>query len=321
MHTVGNPLLWGSFAVVVIIMLAVDLLMQGRAGDKPPSMKQAALWSLLWVALALVFNALFWAYLLQTESRAVADSQALAFLTGYLLEKTLAADNVFVWLMLFSYFAVPLSLQRRLLTWGILGAIGLRAVMVFAGSWLISEFQWLLYVFGAFLLFTGIKMALPGHNEQDIGNRPLVRWLYRHLRVTNELHGERFFIRRNGLLFATPLLLALIMVEFSDVIFSLDSIPAIFAVTTDPFIVLTSNLFAILGLRAMYFLLANVAERFSLLKYGLAVILVFIGIKMLIVDIIHIPVAVSLAMVALTLTVTLMLNAWVNRRQRRVRQR
>ncbi|OIV47177.1 hypothetical protein BK025_06295 [Sodalis sp. TME1] len=321
MHTVGNPLLWGSFAVVVIIMLAVDLLMQGRAGDKPPSMKQAALWSLLWVALALVFNALFWAYLLQTESRAVSDSQALAFLTGYLLEKTLAADNVFVWLMLFSYFAVPLSLQRRLLTWGILGAIGLRAVMVFAGSWLISEFQWLLYVFGAFLLFTSIKMALPGHNEQDIGNRPLVRWLYRHLRVANELHGERFFIRRNGLLFATPLLLALIMVEFSDVIFSLDSIPAIFAVTTDPFIVLTSNLFAILGLRAMYFLLANVAERFSLLKYGLAVILVFIGIKMLIVDIIHIPVAVSLAMVALTLTVTLMLNTWVKRRQRRVRQR
>lgn len=315
MHTVGNPFLESSFAVVVVIMLGVDLLTQNRIGDKSPLMKQAALWSLLWFVLALLFNALFWFYLLQTENRAVADRQALAFFTSYLLEKTLATDNVFVWLMLFSYFAIPLSLQRRLLTYGILGAIGLRTIIVFAGSWLISEFQWFLYVFGGFLLITGIKMAIPGYNHQKIGNRLVVHWFYRYLRVTNKLHGELFFIRRDGLLFGTPLLLALIIVEFSDVIFSLDSIPAIFAVTTDPFIVLTSNLFAILGLRAMYFLLANMVKRFSLLKYGLAVILIFLGIKMLIINIIHIPVVVSLVTVVVTLTMTLLLNIWINWRK------
>ena len=275
MNTVGTPLLWGGFAVVVAIMLAIDLLLQGRRGAHAMTMKQAAAWSLVWVTLSLLFNAAFWWYLVQTEGRAVADPQALAFLTGYLIEKSLAVDNVFVWLM---------------------------------------QFDWILYIFGAFLLFTGVKMALAHEDESGIGDKPLVRWLRGHLRMTDTIDNEHFFVRKNGLLYATPLMLVLILVELSDVVFAVDSIPAIFAVTTDPFIVLTSNLFAILGLRAMYFLLAGVAERFSMLKYGLAVILVFIGIKMLIVDFYHIPIAVSLGVVFGILVMTFIINAWVNYR-------
>ncbi|SMD59217.1 TerC family protein [Klebsiella pneumoniae] len=320
MNTVGTPLLWGGFAVVVAIMLAIDLLLQGRRGSHSMTMKQAAGWSILWVTLSLLFNAAFWWYLVQTQGRAVADPQALAFLTGYLIEKALAVDNVFVWLMLFSYFAVPPALQRRVLVYGVLGAIVLRTIMIFAGSWLISQFDWLLYVFGAFLLFTGVKMALAKEDDSGIGDKPLVRWSRSHLRMTDKIESERFFTRKNGVLFATPLLLVLILVELSDVIFAVDSIPAIFAVTTDPFIVLTSNLFAILGLRAMYFLLAGVAERFSMLKYGLSVILVFIGVKMLIVDFYHIPVAISLGVVGGILAVTLLINAWVNRQHDKQRK-
>ncbi|EAZ7549756.1 TerC family protein [Salmonella enterica] len=312
MNTVGTPLLWGGFAVVVVIMLSIDLLLQGRRGAHAMSMKQAAGWSILWVTLSLLFNAAFWWYLAETQGREVADPQALAFLTGYLIEKSLAVDNVFVWLMLFSYFSVPPALQRRVLVYGVLGAIVLRTIMIFAGTWLITQFEWLLYVFGAFLLFTGVKMALAKEDESGIGEKPMVRWLRGHLRMTDTIENEHFFVRKNGLLYATPLLLVLIMVEFSDVIFAVDSIPAIFAVTTDPFIVLTSNLFAILGLRAMYFLLSGVAERFSMLKYGLAVILVFIGIKMLIVDFYHIPIEISLGVVFGILTITLVINAWVN---------
>lgn len=314
MNTVGTPLLWGGFAVVVTIMLAIDLLLQGRRGAHAMTMKQAAARSLVWVTLSLLFNAAFWWYLVQTEGRAVADPQALAFLTGYLIEKSLAVDNVFVWLMLFSYFSVPAALQRRVLVYGVLGAIVLRTIAIFTGSWLISQFDWILYIFGAFLLFTGVKMALAHEDESGIGDKPLVRWLRGHLRMTDTIDNEHFFVRKNGLLYATPLMLVLILVELSDVIFAVDSIPAIFAVTTDPFIVLTSNLFAILGLRAMYFLLAGVAERFSMLKYGLAVILVFIGIKMLIVDFYHIPIAVSLGVVFGILVMTFIINAWVNYR-------
>ncbi|WP_048794642.1 MULTISPECIES: TerC family protein [Serratia] len=318
MNSVGTPWLWGSFAAVIVVMLAIDLLLQGRKGTHTMTMKQAASWSLVWVSLSLLFNFGFWYYLNETAGRAVADTQALAFLTGYLIEKALAVDNVFVWLMLFSYFAVPANLQRRVLIYGVLGAIVLRTIMIFAGSWLVSQFQWLLYLFGAFLLFTGIKMALAKEDDSAIGDKPLVKWLRSRLRMTDSLEGERFFVRRNGILFATPLVLVLILVELSDVIFAVDSIPAIFAVTTDPFIVLTSNLFAIMGLRAMYFLLANVAERFSMLKYGLSVILVFIGIKMLIIDFFHIPIGISLGVVAGILTLTLLINAWINRRNDRL---
>ena len=318
-NSIGSPLLWGSFAVIVVIMLAVDLLLQGRRGAATMTLRQAAIWSLVWVSLSLLFNAGLWWYLSETMGRAVADKQALAFLTGYLIEKALAVDNVFVWLMLFSYFSVPPNLQRRVLVFGVLGAIVLRTIMIFAGSWLVTQFQWILYVFGAVLLFTGVKMALAKEDDGDIGDKPLVRWIRSHLRMTDKIENEHFFTRRNGVLFATPLLLVLILVELSDVIFAVDSIPAIFAVTTDPFLVLTSNLFAILGLRAMYFLLAGVAERFSMLKYGLSVILVFIGFKMLIMDLYHIPIAVSLSVVAGILVLTLVINVLVNRRNDRLK--
>ncbi|OQP31890.1 TerC family protein [Pantoea latae] len=315
MQTVGTPLLWGSFAVVVLIMLAIDLFLQGRRGAQTMSFKQAAVWSLVWVSVSLLFSAAFWWYLEGSAGREVATTQTLAFLTGYVLEKALAVDNVFVWLMLFSYFSIPAALQRRVLIYGVLGAIVLRTIMIFAGSWLVTQFSWILYLFGAFLLLTGLKMAFSKEDDENaVGDKPVVRWLRKHLRMTDALEGEKFFTRKNGVLFATPLLLVLIMVELSDVIFAVDSIPAIFAVTTDPFIVLTSNLFAILGLRAMYFLLANVAERFSMLKYGLAVVLVFIGVKMLIVEFYHIPVSFSLGVVGAILGSTLLINAWVNRK-------
>ncbi|WP_224718008.1 TerC family protein [Pectobacterium versatile] len=317
MHTIGTPWLWGSFAAIVIVMLAIDLLYQGRKGSTVMTFRQAAVWSIIWVTLSLLFNAGFWWYLDSTLGREVANAQSLAFLTGYLIEKALAVDNVFVWLILFGYFAVPPQYQRRVLIYGVLGAIVLRTLMVFGGSWLVTQFQWLLYVFGAFLLFTGLKMALAKEGDGAIGDKPLVRWLRSRLRMTDSIENDKFFVRRNGILYATPLFLVLIMVEISDVIFAVDSIPAIFAVTTDPFIVLTSNLFAILGLRAMYFLLAGVAERFSLLKYGLAVILIFIGTKMMLIDIFHIPVAISLGVVASILVITMLINVWVNKRAER----
>lgn len=314
MHTVGSPLLWGVFTLIIIVMLSIDLFLQRRDGSHRMSVKQAAIWSMLWVSLSLLFNLGFWWYLHAREDAALAHSQAIEFLTGYLIEKALSVDNVFVWLMLFTYFSIPIEFQRRVLVYGVLGAIVLRAVMVFTGSWLIANFSWLLYVFGAFLVFTGAKMAFSKAENTDIGNKPLVRWLRGHLRLTDALNSNHFFVRQKGLLYATPLLLVLILVELSDVIFALDSIPAIFAVTTDPFIVLTSNLFAVLGLRAMYFLLMGVAERFSLLKYGLALILTFIGVKMLLEYFWHIPVGWSLAVVGSILAATLLINVWVNKR-------
>ena len=314
MISVGTPLLWGSFSALVLIMLMIDLFWQGRHNQQAMSFRQAAFWSVVWVSMALLFNAGLWWYLKETVGLETANVQAMAFFTGYLIEKALAVDNVFVWLMLFSYFSIPVILQRRVLLYGVLGAIVLRTIMIFAGSWLISEFHWILYLFGIFLLLTGIKMAVSKEDQGDVGDKAVIKWLRNRLRMTDSLEGERFFVRRNGALFATPLFLVLILVEMSDVIFAVDSIPAIFAVTTDPFIVLTSNLFAILGLRAMYFLLANVAERFSLLKYGLAAILVFIGTKMILIDIFHIPIGISLGIVAAILAITLIINGWINHR-------
>jgi len=314
MTTVGTPMLWGAFALIVFTMLAIDLMIQGRRGEYGMSVKQAAVWSVIWVSISLTFNAGLWWYLTKTTGSEVAVEQSVAFLTGYLIEKALAVDNLFVWLMLFNYFAVPASLQRRVLVYGVIGAIILRTLMIFGGSWLISQFDWLLYVFGVFLIFTGAKMFFGSEEQENTADNPLIKWLQRHLRVTNTLENEHFLVKRNGLWYVTPLFLTLVMVELSDVIFALDSIPAIFAVTTDPFIVLTSNLFAILGLRAMYFLLVGMAEKFSLLKYGLAVILLFIGLKMAMVDFIHIPVAISLGVVAMILAVTLVASIFIRQK-------
>lgn len=313
MHSVGTPVLWAIFTVVIVIMLLIDISLQGKHPGREITVRQAVVWSFIWIILALLFALGLWFYFKQTTSLTIANRQTIAFLTGYLLEKALAVDNVFVWLMLFNYFSIPVNLQRRVLIYGVLGAIVLRTIMIFTGSWLVSQFHWVLYLFGIFLLFTGIKMFFVKENDQSIDKKPLVKWVGSHLRMTDTLHGERFFIRQQGILFATPLIMLLILVEISDIIFAVDSIPAIFAVTTDPFIVLTSNLFSILGLRTMYFVLSGIAEKFSMLKYGLSIILIFIGIKMLLMDIFHIPTAVSLSIVAGILTLTMFINHIVNK--------
>lgn len=298
MESIGSPALWGGFATVVVIMLAIDLFVVGGGKEHRVSFREAATWSAVWIMVSLLFATLLWWYLADQVGREIANQRALEFVTGYLIEKSLAVDNVFIWLMLFSFFGIPLELQKRVLVFGVLGAIVMRTIMIFAGAWLISQFHWILYVFGAFLLLTGIKMWWFADSKPDLENNPLLKWLRTHMKLTERLHGERFFVLQDGVRYATPLFLALILIEISDLIFAVDSIPAIFAVTTDPFIVLTSNIFAILGLRAMYFLLADMADRFSLLKYGLAAVLVFIGLKMMLIDIYKIPVGFSLAVVA-----------------------
>ena len=301
-------------------MLAIDLFVVGGSKQHRVSLKEAATWSGIWVSVSLLFAGALWWYLDSTAGRELANQKALEYITGYLIEKSLAIDNVFVWLILFSFFAIPLELQKRVLILGVLGAIVMRTVMIFAGVWLITQFHWLLYVFGAFLLVTGIKMWWFSDETPDLANNPAITWIRRHMKVSDELHGERFFIMKEeaGKLvrYATPLFLVLILVEVTDLIFAVDSIPAIFAITTDPFIVLTSNIFAILGLRAMYFLLADMADRFSLLKYGLAVVLMFIGIKMLLIDLFKIPVTVSLGVVAAIIATSIVLSLKKEARER-----
>lgn len=297
MNTVGEPWMWGLFIVFVVAVLFLDLFVLGGKKAHKVGVKEAAIWSLVWVALALAFNVLLWWHLTTTQGAAVADAKALEFLTGYIIEKSLSVDNVFVFLMIFAAFHVPAEFQRRVLIYGVLGAIVLRAIMILAGAWVVKEFHWILYGFGAFLLVTGIRMLVVTETEPDIEKNPVLKLARRHLRITNEYHGEKFTVVQNGVRYFTPLFLVLIMIEISDVIFAVDSIPAIFAVTTDPFIVFTSNVFAILGLRALYFLLADMADRFHLLKFGLAMVLAFIGTKMLIMPWYHVPTAASLVVV------------------------
>lgn len=311
METIGTWWMWSGFFVIVLIMLAIDLVVGGSKQHRV-TLKEAATWSGIWVGVSLLFAVALWWYLDATAGRDLANEKALEYITGYLIEKSLAIDNVFVWLILFSFFAVPLELQKRVLIFGVLGAIVMRTAMIFAGVWLITQFHWLLYVFGAFLLVTGIKMWWFADATPDLANNPVIKWIRRHMKVSDELHGERFFIMKEDagklVRYATPLFLVLILVELTDLIFAVDSIPAIFAITTDPFIVLTSNIFAILGLRAMYFLLADMADRFSLLKYGLAIVLMFIGVKMLLIDLFKIPVAVSLGVVAAIIVTSIILS-------------
>jgi len=311
-ESIGTWWMWAGFTAIVLIMLAIDLFVVGGGKQHRVSMREAAAWSGVWVGVSFVFAGALWWYLDGTAGRAVANETALEFVTGYLIEKSLAVDNVFVWLMLFSFFAVPLELQKRVLIYGVLGAVVMRTIMIFAGVWLIAKFHWLLYVFGAFLLITGIKMWWFAEHKPDLAKNPVVKWIRAHMNVTNELHGERFFVMKEqgGKLvrYATPLFLVLVLVEITDLIFAVDSIPAIFAITTDPFIVLTSNVFAILGLRAMYFLLADTADRFSLLKYGLAIVLMFVGVKMMLIDVFKIPVLISLAVVATIITTSVILS-------------
>jgi tellurite resistance protein TerC len=321
MESIGTWWMWAAFFVIVIVMLAIDLFAVGGGKTHRVSLREAASWSAIWVAVSLLFAGALWWHLDAAAGRSVANAKALEFVTGYLIEKSLAVDNVFVWLMLFSFFAVPVELQKRVLIYGVLGAIVMRTAMILAGAWLIAQFHWVLYVFGAFLLVTGIKMWWFADEQPDLRNNRVVRWLRGRMKVTDDYHGERFVVhRRQGAVmvrYATPLLLVLVLVEVSDLIFAVDSIPAIFAITTDPFIVLTSNVFAILGLRAMYFLLADVAGRFSLLKYGLALVLVFIGAKMLLLDVYPIPILWSLAVVASIIAGAIALSLRKDARERR----
>jgi len=308
LQSIATWWMWSGFGVFVLAMLAIDMFLLGRHGAQKVSVREALSWSLVWFSLAIVFGGALWAWLDHTVGREVADTKAMEYLTGYLLEKTLAMDNIFVFVMLFSYFAVPIEYQKRVLVYGVLGAIVLRALMILLGAWLIAQFHWVLYVFGAFLLITGIKMFIFADKEPNLAENPLLKWLKNHMRITDTYHGDKFWITKNGVRWFTPMFLVLILVEFSDVIFAMDSIPAIFAITSDPFIVFTSNIFAILGLRALYFLLADMADRFHLLKYGLAVVLMFVGTKMLIVEWFKIPVAVSLAVVVAVLGISILLS-------------
>jgi tellurite resistance protein TerC len=289
--------MWVGFIAFVIAMLALDLFVFGGRKSHKVSVKEALAWVIAWTCLALAFAGLLWWYLNGTQGPEVAQKKTLEFLAGYLIEQSLSVDNMFVFVMIFGYFAVPPELQRRVLLYGVLGAIVMRAGMILAGVWLVGQFAWILYVFGAFLVITGIKMLIFAESQPDLEQNPLLRWLRGHLRITPEFHGEKFFVRHNGILWATPMFLVLILIEASDVVFAVDSIPAIFAVTTDPFIVFTSNIFAIMGLRALYFLLADMADRFHLLKYGLAIVLVFIGGKMLAMPWFHMPIQWSLSIV------------------------
>lgn len=310
MESIAPLWLWVVFVVFVVAALFVDFVVLKKQGSHAVGVKEALNWSFAWVALSLLFNGLFWwAVKDATGSSAIATEKSLEFLTGYLIEKSLAVDNIFVFLLIFSYFAVPAAFQKRVLMIGILGAIVLRTVMILVGGWLLAQFHWILYVFGAFLVLTGVKMWWAAGQEPSLDENPALKLLRRVLPVSKGFDGEKFFTVENGKRIATPLLMVICLVGFTDVIFAVDSIPAIFAVTRDPFIVLTSNVFAILGLRAMFFLLQAAASRFHLLNYGLALILVFIGTKMLLIDIYKIPVAVALGVVLSILAITMLWSA------------
>jgi tellurite resistance protein TerC len=267
-----NLWLWVGFNVFVLLMLALDLGVFHRKAHVV-TFKESLTWTTVWVTLALVFNYGIYHYM--------GPQKGLEFFTGYVIEKSLSVDNVFVFALLFSYFAVPPLFQHKVLFWGILGALVMRAVMIFLGAALITKFSWIIYVFGAFLILTGIKMIVKREEEIHPEQNPLVRWFKKFMPVTADYRGDKFFVRENGIRMATPLFVVLLLVEFSDLIFAVDSIPAIFAVTKDPFIVYTSNVFAILGLRSLYFALAGVMDKFHYLKIGLGVVLTFVGVKML----------------------------------------
>ena len=308
METIGSPMLWGVFALVVVVALLIDLVLMRHGGPHKVTFKEATWWSLGWVALALAFNVWLWWYAGQQYGAEAGQRIGMEFLTGYLVEKSLAVDNIFVFLMIFSYFAVPEVQRQKVLIIGIIGAIFLRAILIFAGALLLAKFHWILYLFGAFLLLTGIKMMMAAGKEPDLEANPALRWMRGHLRMTDDYHGNALSVLRDGKRWYTPLFVVIMMVAITDVIFAVDSIPAIFAITDDPFIVLTSNVFAVLGLRAMFFLLQGMAERFHLLPYGLALVLMFIGGKMLLVDVYKIPVLWALVVVAAIIGTTVALS-------------
>ncbi len=276
---------WIGFLAFVLLMLALDLGIFHRKSHEV-KIKEALIWSVVWISMAMVFN--YGIYVFMGEVK------AMEFLTGYVIEKSLSIDNLFVFIMIFSYFNVDKKYQHKVLFWGILGALIMRSIFIFAGVALINKFHWIIYIFGAFLIFTGIKMLFQKDEKMDPNKNPLVRLFKRFYPVTDTMHGDRFFVKINAKTFATPLFVVLLLVEFTDLIFAVDSIPAIMAITSDPFIIFTSNVFAILGLRALYFALAGITQYFHYIKYGLSAILIFVGLKMAMVDFYKIPVMISL---------------------------
>ncbi len=314
METIGTWWMWAAFAVFVLVAIAVDLLVMEKQGAHKVTFREALIWSLIWFSLAFVFVAWLWWYLDGTQGRAVANTVSMEFVTGYLVEKSLSVDNIFVFLMIFTYFAVPAEFQKRALIIGIIGAIVLRAILIIAGAWLLAQFHWILYVFGAFLVITGFKMWFAAGKEPSIEDNPVLKLLKKRIRITPNFDGERLTTMIDGVKHYTPLFVVLILIGTTDVIFAVDSIPAIFAITKDPFIVLTANIFAILGLRALYFLLADLADRFHLLAYGLALVLVFIGVKMLLLDVYKIPIGAALTVTASIIAISIFASMWTTRK-------
>lgn len=302
---------WILFNAFVLMMLALDLGVFHKK-DKPVTFKGALGWSGVWITLALIFNG--WIYY------SMGQQPALEYLTGYLIEKSLSVDNIFVFVLLFSYFKIPAKYQHRVLFWGVIGALIMRGIFIGIGAVMIARFHWIIYIFGAFLIYTGYKMFRESPEEMHPEDNPLVRWFTKKGKATTELHGHDFFVTSNGKRLATPLFLCLLSIEFSDIIFAVDSIPAIFAITEDPFIVYTSNVFAILGLRSLYFALEGVISRFPYLRYGLAIILVFIGIKMLLAQVYKIPIWGSLIFIAVVLVASVLWNKIADRKRSKLKQ-
>jgi tellurite resistance protein TerC len=282
---IATVYVWIGFIAFVLLMLALDLGIFHRKSHEV-KIKEALIWSAVWISIAMVFNYGIYVYM--------GEVKAIEFLTGYVIEKSLSIDNLFVFIMIFSYFNVDKKYQHKVLFWGIIGALIMRSIFIFAGVALINKFHWIIYIFGAFLIFTGVKMLFQKDEKMDPNKNPLVRLFKRFYPVTDTMHGDRFFVKINAKTFATPLFVVLLLVEFTDLIFAVDSIPAIMAITSDPFIIFTSNVFAILGLRALYFALAGITQYFHYIKYGLSAILVFVGLKMVMVDFYKIPVMISL---------------------------
>ncbi|MDZ4859382.1 MAG: TerC family protein [Candidatus Hydrogenedentes bacterium] len=308
MSTIGTPLMWTFFAAFVLAALFIDYISMQSRGAKKVSIKDAIFWSVIWVLVAFVFVGWMWWYLGGVSGDKQANVKAAEFITGFLIEKALAVDNIFVFLLLFGYFAVKPEHQNRTLLIGIIGALVLRGILIVFGAWIISKFHWILYIFGAFLVFTGIKMWWATGHEADLETNLALRWIRKHIKISPHYDGEKFFTFVDGVKMATPLLVVIMLIGIVDIIFAVDSIPAIFAITTDPFIVLTSNVFAMLGLRAMYFLLTGMHDTFHLLSYGLSIVLILIGAKMLLMDIYHIPVSWSLIATVVVLASTMVLS-------------
>lgn len=296
-----NYWFWIIFNLFVLIMLALDLGVFHRKLHVV-SVKEALTWSGIWIFLAMCFNLLIYYNFGQTK--------ALEFFTGYLIEKALSVDNIFVFILIFGYFQIPAQYQHKVLFWGIIGALIMRVIFIFAGVALLEKFHWTIYIFGAFLIYTGINMLSNKNKKMEPDRNPIIKWFKQIVPTTNELHGDNFFVKISNKTFATPLFIVLIMIEISDLIFAVDSIPAILAVTQDHFIVYTSNVFAILGLRSLYFALANIIERFKYLAVGLALILVFVGIKMVIIDIYKIPIFISLLIIITFLVASMLFSLY-----------